>query len=108
MSERININGINFKIDNCPSKEVQQQASAIMRKILNKNNYLTVIDAIYKPEIANLPENKELLEVLNEVISIAGIEYIALYLISFRHKKKQVTGINSNNDKNGKFQNKEK
>ena len=61
MSERININGINFKIDNCPSKEVQQQANNEMKKILNKYNYFNVVDVIYKPEIANLPQNKELL-----------------------------------------------
>ena len=109
MGERININGINFKIENCPTKEVQIFANCTMKKILSVYNYSTIIDIIYKPEIANLPQNKDLWNILNELIEKAGIEYISLFLISFRHKKKQVSGISDNNDdKNLKLENKEK
>ena len=110
MGEKININGINFKIDNCPSKEIQILANNTLKKILSAYNYSTIIDIIYKPEIANLPQNNELLNVLNELIEKAGIEYISLFLISFRHKKKQISGTNDNNidDKNLNFEIKEK
>ena len=106
MGERININGINFKIDNCPSKEVQILTTNKMKKLLNMYNYATIVDVIYKPEIANLPQNKELLNILNELIMNAGIEYISLFLISFRHKKKQISGTYDTEDKNIKLENK--
>ena len=107
MSEKININGINFKIDNCPPKEVQINTNNAMIKILNKYNYSTIVDVIYKPEIADLPQNKELLNALNEIIVNAGIEYISLYLISFRHKKKQISVPNDIEDKSIKYDKKE-
>ena len=106
MGERININGINFKIDNCPSKEVQEKINNSMKKLLNAYNYSTIVDAIYKPEISNRPQNKDLVNVLNNLIMEGGIEYISLFLISFRHKKKQVTGIINNEEKNLKIENK--
>ena len=108
MSEKININGINFQLDNCPSKDVQTQTNNLMKIILNKYNYSTIVDVIYKPEIANLPQNKDLLNILNEMIKNAGIEYISLFLISFRHKKKQVSGANDHDDKNLKLEIKDK
>ncbi len=106
MGERININGINFKIDNCPPKEIQIETNNAMKRILNKYNYSIIVDVIYKPEIANLPQNKELLNILNEIIVKAGIEYISLFLISFRHKKKQISYSNDNEEKNIKLENK--
>ena len=103
MGERININGINFKIDKSPSKEIQIETNNAMKKILNKYNYSTIVDVLFKPEIANLPQNQELLNTLNEIIINAGIEYISLYLISFRHKRKQVSYSNDNEEKNIKI-----
>ena len=96
MGDKININGINFKIENCPSKEIQKQIFTQMKNILNKYSYSLVVDTIYKPEISEDPKNKELLDQLNEIISKAGIEYVALLLISFRHRKK--IGLNAEID----------
>ena len=100
MNNRININGINFKIESMPSIEIQHKSNEIMNKLIINYGYSRIVDVIYKPEISNLPENKEIFNIINNLIKEAGIEFVSLFLISFKHKKKPSYSLNDTSIQN--------